>query len=212
MTDTTPIDTEADEAPKKKAPPLWKQVLGACGGAAVALGLYAGYQWGTGHIDIDALTGYLTPPGWRESAVPAREPRREVIAQAEQQQMDHVAEQARAMAELLAKSSSASSAGSAMSGASSAAGAKAAVGINPDFDLDALRNAVNWNDLSGIANNAGEASAEEEEESESSRSGSRWSPSTEVARADALPDSGLPVIGIVGAALGGAYVRRKKRA
>lgn len=206
MTDTTPIDTEADEAPAKKAPALWKQILGACGGAAVALGLYAGYQWGSGYVDIDSLAGYLTPPGWRESAVPAREPRREIIAQAEQQQMDHVAEQARKMAEILVQSSS--SAGSAVSAAAGASSA-AAPGINPDFDIDALREAVNWNDLSGIGNFADE---DEEESSESSRSGSRWSPSTEVARADALPDSGLPVIGIVGAALGGAYVRRRKRA
>lgn len=193
MTDPTwtADDAPVTEEPKKKAPALWKQLLGACGGAAIALGLYAGYQWSTTHLgSMGDLAGYLTPPGWQDMAVPAPEGPRAIHEQrfAEEQayELQKIASKAAQVAALTTSSTSSTSAATS-SAASFAAGALIA---------DASQSSTSsWSSAS----------------TRSVRSGSRWSATTEVARAETLPDSGLPIVGLIGAAFGVTGVRFKRR-
>ena len=165
----------------KKAPALWKQLLGAVAGALVALGTYSVYTHGG-----DTVLGYLTPPGWRESAVPVPPTPREIhqaaLADEQAYEMQRIASEAAVMAAQM-QSSQGSGSGAMIAQAASSA-------------------ASTWTSSAWASSMSSGRSQW--------RTGSRWSAgAADMARAETLPDSGLPLIGVIGAALGSTIVRRR---
>jgi hypothetical protein len=197
--DNIPAQTEPEASGQKakKGPPLWKQILGSLAGAVVALGVYSAYEYGGGR-----LMGYIIPPGWEQEP---EEPKsaREISDDASMQQLAYDAQ----------KSMSASAASASVQAAAMADIAKKAAEMaSITAGSAASAAAAVYSDASSAVMIA-QASSTSTSSVRSVRSGSRWSaPAEKAVQADKLPDSGFPVIGVIGAALGAAVVRRRKHA